>query len=100
MKAEDEPLLLEDPTINEIADRRDATPGQVLISWALHRDTVVIPKSVTPSHIDENLAAADLSLTEEDMNAIAELDRGRRYVRGEIWTLEGSPYTLDGIWNE
>ena len=100
MKAADEPLLLEDPTINEIADRHDATPGQVLISWALHRDTVVIPKSVTPSHIDENLAAADLSLTDDDMDAIAELNRGRRYVRGEVWALEGSPYTLDGIWNE
>jgi alcohol dehydrogenase (NADP+) len=100
MKAADEPLLLEDPTINEIADRHDATPGQVLISWALHRDTVVIPKSVTPSHIDENLAAADLSLTDDDMEAIAELDRDRRYVRGEVWALEGSPYTLDGIWNE
>lgn len=100
MKAEDEPLLLEDPTINEIADRHDATPGQVLISWALHRDTVVIPKSVTPAHIDENLAAADLSLTEDDMEAITELDRGHRYVRGEVWAMEGSPYTLEGIWEK
>jgi alcohol dehydrogenase (NADP+) len=100
MKAEDEPLLLEDPTINEIADRHDATPGQVLIGWALHRDTVVIPKSVTPAHINENLAAADLSLTDEDMDAIAELDRGRRYVRGAVWTTDGSPYTLDGIWEK
>ena len=98
MKAEDEPLLLEDPTINEIADRHDASPGQVLISWALHRDTVVIPKSVTPSHIDENLAAADLSLTDDNMDAIAELDRNRRYVRGEFWAMEGSPYTMDDIW--
>jgi alcohol dehydrogenase (NADP+) len=98
MKAADEPLLLEDPTIREIADRHDATPGQVLISWALHRDTVVIPKSVTPSHIEENLAAAELSLTEDDMDAIAELDRGRRYVRGEFWAMEGSPYSMDDIW--
>jgi alcohol dehydrogenase (NADP+) len=100
MKADDEPLLLEDPTINEIAERHDATPGQVLISWALHRDTVVIPKSVTPAHIDENLAAADLSLTDEDMEAIAELDRGRRYVRGEVWTIDGSPYTQEGVWEK
>lgn len=98
MKAEDEPILLEDPTITEIADRHDATPGQVLIRWALERNTVTIPKSVTPRHIDENLAAADLSLTDEDMEAIAALDRGRRYVRGKVWTLEGSPYTLEGIW--
>lgn len=100
MKGDDEPLLLEDPTINEIADRHDATPGQVLISWALHRGTITIPKSVTPSHIEENLAAADLSLTDDDMEAIGELGRGRRYVRGEVWAMDGSPYTLEGIWEK
>ena len=100
MKAADEPLLLEDPTINEIADRHDATPGQVLIRWALQRGTITIPKSVTPSHIEENLAAAELSLTEDDMAAIADLDRGRRYVRGEFWAMEGSPYTMKGIWEK
>jgi len=39
MKAEDEPVLLKDPTIAEIAERHDASPAQVLISWAVHRGT-------------------------------------------------------------
>jgi alcohol dehydrogenase (NADP+) len=98
MKAEDEPILLEDPTIEEIADRHDASPAQVLISWALHRGTAVIPKSTTPAHIEQNFAARTLNLTDEDMEAIADLDRHRRYLRGEGWMIEGSPYT--NIWDE
>ena len=98
MKADDEPVLMEDPTIHDIADRHDASPAQVLISWALHRDTVVIPKSTTPSHIRDNRAAADLTLTDEDMDAIAALDKDRRYLQVADWTIEGSPYTQEGLW--
>jgi alcohol dehydrogenase (NADP+) len=100
MKADDEPVLLEEPAIHEIADKHDASPAQVLISWAVHRGTAVIPKSTTPAHIRENLAAADLDLTEEDMNTIADLDRGYRYLEGGLWTLEGSPYTQTSLWEE
>lgn len=100
MKAEDEPLLLEDPTIAKIAERHNASPAQVLLSWALHRGTATIPKSTTPQHIRENLAAADLSLTEDDLDAIADLDRHRRYVPGNIWSMPGSPYTQEQLWDE
>ncbi|MGD1904924.1 MAG: aldo/keto reductase [Leptolyngbyaceae cyanobacterium] len=99
LKAEDEPILLEDPEIVAIADRHNASPAQVLISWAIHRDTAVIPKSVTPVRIVQNLAAAELALTDEDMTAISALDRQRRYVSGAFWVVEGGPYTLENLWN-
>ena len=98
LKAEDEPVLLEDDTIARIAEQHNATPAQVLIRWAIERETAVIPKSVNPGRIAENLAAADLSLSESDMQAIATLNRDRRYVDGTLWTMEGSPYTLDALW--
>lgn len=98
MKSDDEPILLDDPTIAEIADAHDATPAQVLIRWAIHRGTAVIPKSVDAGRIKENLAAADVHLTDADMEQIATLDRQRRYVDGEFWAMEGSPYTLEQIW--
>lgn len=100
MKAEDEPILLEDPTIQEIAEQHDASPAQVLISWAIHRGTAVIPKSTTPAHIEDNLAAADVELTDEDMEAIGELDRGRRYLPGDLWTADGTPYSKTSLWDE
>jgi len=98
MKSDDEPILLDDPTIAEIADAHDATSAQVLISWAIHRSTAVIPKSVNEGRIKENLAAADVELTDADMEQIATLDRQRRYVDGEFWAMEGSPYTMEQIW--
>ncbi len=98
MKADNEPVLLEDPTIADIAKRHGASPAQVLISWAIHRGTAVIPKSVNPERIAQNLAAAELSLSEADLQAIAALDRGRRYVSGEFWAIEGGPYTVAGLW--
>ncbi|ANJ68210.1 aldehyde oxidoreductase [Halothiobacillus diazotrophicus] len=100
LKAKDEPILLEDPVILEIAARLKATPAQVLLSWAIHRDTVVIPKSVHAARMKENLAAASLPLSADDMAAIAALDRHRRYVSGDFWSPEGSPYTQENLWDE
>lgn len=100
LKAENEPILLEDPAIADIATQHNATPAQVLISWAIHRGTSVIPKSVNPERIQQNLAAADIALTDEDMAAIAALDRHRRYVDGSIWVVDGGPYTLANLWDE
>ncbi|MFO8233106.1 MAG: aldo/keto reductase [Longimonas sp.] len=99
MKSDDEPILLEDETIASIANEHDATPAQVLISWGLHRGTAVIPKSVSENHIKENLAAAKVELTETDMQVIAKLDRGCRYVDGSAWTIGDSPYTMANLWN-
>jgi diketogulonate reductase-like aldo/keto reductase len=70
--------LLSDPAVTAIATAHDASPAQVVIAWHLGRGSVVIPKSVTPSRIEENLAAADLTLTDDEMAAIDALDKGGR----------------------
>ncbi|BHH85958.1 aldo/keto reductase [Desulforhopalus sp. 52FAK] len=100
LKEDNEPILLEDPVIEAIALRLNASPAQVLISWAIHRNTVVIPKSTNPERIKQNLGSIDISLTQEDMTAIEKLNRNRRYVAGSFWTMEGSPYTLENLWDE
>jgi alcohol dehydrogenase (NADP+) len=93
-------VLLEDPTIEMIAERRGVTQAQVLISWAIHRGTAVIPKSVNPARMKQNLAAVEVSLTQDDMQEIAGLDRKRRYVDGEFWAVEGGPYSVANLWDE
>ena len=100
LKAADEPVLLENETIAAIAQTQGVTAAQVLIAWAIHRDTAVIPKSVTPARIQQNLASADVSLTAEQLETIAGCDRHRRYVDGTFWCFDGSPYTLESLWNE
>lgn len=85
MKGEDEPNLFEIDTIKEIAKKRNATPAQVLISWHAHRGTAVIPKSTSADHIKANFRAADVALTDEDMDKIAKLDKNYRFITGKFF---------------
>jgi alcohol dehydrogenase (NADP+) len=100
LKQENEPSLLEDPKIQEIAHKHDAGTGQILIAWQINRGVAVIPKSVNPGRIKQNLAAAELELTEAEMKEIAALDKHRRYIDGQFWTENGSPWTLETLWDE
>jgi diketogulonate reductase-like aldo/keto reductase len=70
--------LLDDPVLARIAAKHGRTPAQVVLRWHLQLGNVVIPKSVTPSRIAENIAVFDFTLDDEDMAAIAGLDNGGR----------------------
>jgi len=99
LKSADEPVLLKDGAIAEIAGAHGVSAAQVLIAWALQRGTSVIPKSVDPRRMAENLAAAQVRLTDEDMRTIAGLERRRRYLDGKAWTA-GGVYSVAGLWDE
>ncbi|MFI9645283.1 aldo/keto reductase [Streptomyces sp. NPDC052040] len=70
--------LLEVPAIVAIAQKHNRTPAQVVLRWHLQLGTIVIPKSVTPSRIRENIEVFDFSLDTEDMAAISALNEDRR----------------------
>ncbi len=100
LKMADEPSLFENPVIVSIATKNKCTTAQVLIQWAIQRGTAVIPKSINPARLQENFDAQSVNLTAADMQEIAALDRHYRFLNGENWTLNGSPYTLDNLWDE
>lgn len=70
--------LLEDPTVAELAAKHGRTPAQVVLRWHLQIGNVVIPKSVTPSRIAENIDVFDFVLDDADLAALAGLDAGNR----------------------
>jgi 2,5-diketo-D-gluconate reductase A len=70
--------LLDDETIVRIAEHHDKTPAQTILRWHLQLGNVVIPKSVTPERIRENLEIFDFELSDEEMAAFASLDSGER----------------------
>lgn len=70
--------LLEVPAIIAIAQKHGRTPAQIVLRWHLQLGNVVIPKSVTPSRIKENIEVFDFSLDTEDLAAITALNEGRR----------------------
>lgn len=100
VKAADAPVLLENPVIRSIAEAHGRTPAQVLLAWHVQRGISTTPKSVNPARLRENLAAADLALTNEDLRRIATLDQGYRLLVGSFWEMPGGPWTVETIWDE
>ncbi|BDM71169.1 oxidoreductase [Streptomyces nigrescens] len=70
--------LLDDPTIGRIAAKHGRTPAQVVLRWHLQIGNVVIPKSVTPSRIVENIDVFGFELDGDDLATLAGLDTGER----------------------
>jgi 2,5-diketo-D-gluconate reductase A len=70
--------VLDDPVLAEIGRAHDKSVAQVVIRWHLQLGTIVIPKSSNPNRIRENYDVFDFELAEDDMAAIAKLDRGER----------------------
>ena len=70
--------VLDDPVVTAIAHRTGKTPAQVVIRWHLQLGNVVIPKSVTPARIVENISVFDFELDPEAMAAMSTLDSGGR----------------------
>ncbi|RAY16699.1 aldo/keto reductase [Actinomadura craniellae] len=70
--------LLDDPVLRRIGAAHGRSPAQVVLRWHLRLGNVVIPKSVTPSRIAENIDVFDFELTDAEMAEIGALDEGRR----------------------
>jgi 2,5-diketo-D-gluconate reductase A len=70
--------LLDVPAIVAIAQKHGRTPAQVVLRWHVQLGNVVIPKSVTPSRIVENIDVYGFALDTEDIAAISALNEDRR----------------------
>ncbi|MEV2245650.1 aldo/keto reductase [Streptomyces sp. NPDC049970] len=70
--------LLNEEALTLLAERHGKTPAQVVLRWHLQLGNVVIPKSVTPARVRQNIDVFGFELSAADMEAIAGLDRGMR----------------------
>ena len=69
---------LQDATIGAIAEQHGKSPAQVMLRWGIQESRSVIPKSVKPARIAENLDVFDFSLTADELAQIDALDTGKR----------------------
>ena len=70
--------VLDDPLVCRIAEAHGKTPAQTVLRWHLQLGNVVIPKSVTPARIAENIDVFDFALTDAEMEALRALETGER----------------------
>ena len=60
--------LLSRPALVALAGRHGVTPAQIALAWVLRGDGVIaIPKAGTPGHVRENIAALDITLSDDDL---------------------------------
>ncbi|CAN9513282.1 unnamed protein product [Ophioblennius macclurei] len=95
----DQPSLLEDSRLVGISQRYKKTPAQVILRWHIQRGVVCIPKSVTPSRIQQNLRVFDFSISQEDMKLIESINCNQRLIvptverdGKEVWRDAGHPH--------
>ncbi len=96
----DNPSLRTHPKIKYLATKYYSTPAQILIAWGLKRKTIVIPKSIHPKRLLENFNSQNITIDNNDMKYLQQLDLKYRFLDGTYFTQSGSPYTLATLWDE
>ncbi len=91
----DEPNLLEDTTIKEIAQKLNVSTAQVALSWIFSQNIVAIPKSVHEKRLRENIASLNVVLDNDDIKKLSSLDKNYRYINADIFTYKD--YTVESI---
>jgi alcohol dehydrogenase (NADP+) len=87
----DDTVDIEDPVIVEIARTHGVHPAVICVKWAVQRGGVAIPMSTNRSHHLANLGSVTSDpLTEDEMRAIAGIDRQCRLIKGQVFLWEGS----------
>lgn len=71
--------LLEEPVFAQLGKKYGKSPAQIILRWHTQMGFVVIPGSKNVDHIKDNLDITDFKLTDNEMNEIAQLDKGERY---------------------
>ncbi len=71
--------LAEDDRLNSVAEAHDASQAQIALAWLLHRSPVVlpIPGTTSISHLEDNVAAADIALSDDEVQQLDDLSGGQ-----------------------
>ena len=90
---------LEDPVIVQIARRLNVHPAIVCLKWAVQRGQTPIPFSTNPRNYTANLQAVVTEpLTDDDMQAIAGIDRNCRLIKGQVFLWKPGQ-TWEDLWD-
>ena len=71
--------LIEEPLFAELGKKYGKSSAQIILRWHIQDGNIVIPGSKNPAHIQDNFDLCDFALTEEEMEKVAAMDKGKRY---------------------
>ncbi len=98
-KTPEDTVDIEDPVIVKIAQRLSVHPAVICVKWAVQRGQITIPFSVRMKEYWSNLRAAVTEpLTDEDMQAIAAINKNNRLIKGQVFLWESAKDWRD-LWD-
>jgi len=77
---------LKEEAVIKIAEKHGVSPGQVVLRWGFQRGCSIIPKSENEGRIKQNLTLDNFTLDEDDMNAVAGIDKKMRFNDPAVYT--------------
>ncbi|MFR9564809.1 MAG: aldo/keto reductase [Rikenellaceae bacterium] len=98
-KTAEDTVPIEDPTIVAIAKAHGVHPAVICLKWAVQRGEIVIPFSVKPEKFMANIECAIVDpLTDEEMAQMKAIDKGNRFIKGQVFCWVGSDW--QDLWDE
>ena len=76
--------LIENEIVREVSREQGCTPAQVLVRWSLQQGAITIPKTASPSRVQESLGALDIELSEAHMQILDGLHDKTRSTQASI----------------
>ncbi len=98
-RTSDDTVDIEDPVMIEVARNHGIHPATLCVKWAEQRGQVPIPFSTKERNLYANLkSVTEDPLTDEEMAAIAGIDKGCRLIKGQVFLWEGAD-TWEDLWD-
>uniref|UniRef100_A0A914WW58 NADP-dependent oxidoreductase domain-containing protein n=1 Tax=Plectus sambesii TaxID=2011161 RepID=A0A914WW58_9BILA len=85
--ARQDPSLINDPVVVSLAEKHKTSINLILLAYALVQNIGILPKSVTPSRIQENFGVVNVKLTKEEVEQLTGLNRDKNYTLCQGWTV-------------
>uniref|UniRef100_A0A914X700 NADP-dependent oxidoreductase domain-containing protein n=1 Tax=Plectus sambesii TaxID=2011161 RepID=A0A914X700_9BILA len=85
--ARQDPSLINDPVVVSLAEKHKTSINLILLAYALVQNIGILPKSVTPSRIQENFGVVNVKLTKEEVEQLTGLNRNKNYTLCQGWTV-------------
>ncbi|KAI6234618.1 Aldo keto reductase domain containing protein [Aphelenchoides fujianensis] len=80
-----EPALINDPVVVELAKKHNTSVEQILLSFATSQGIGIVPKSTTPARIASNFQVLELKLDDEELKRLNSIDKNGHYIRCTGW---------------
>lgn len=98
-KTPEDTCPIEDPVIGKIAQNHGVHPAVICLKWAAQHGQIPIPFSVKPLKYVSNLkCVTEDPLTAEEMAEIKAIDKGCRFIKGQVFTWKGAEW--EDLWDE